>query len=214
MGLTSHSDDQVLDEIFNAGAGSFPAANLYVSLHSGIPGPTGANEISGPSYARQQTDFAASGSGTLANVGGIAFANMPAVTLVGWGAWDAASGGNCWATGCFSTLSGLVVVRAADLIGNDLQTVAHGRAADDRIAFEIVEGLALPTGLSAATLYYVIAAGLTTDAFRVASTSGGSAIDITAVGSGIWRRVVPVAVGAGQTFTIAAGDLDIYADAA
>jgi hypothetical protein len=48
---------------------------------------------------------------------------------------------------------------------------------------------ALPTGLSALTLYYVIAAGLTADNFRLAATAGGAAINTSGTQSGTHRFV-------------------------
>jgi hypothetical protein len=42
----------------------------------------------------------------------------------------------------------------------------------------------LPAGLSANTTYYVIASGLTNNAFRIATTQGGTQIDITDAGTG------------------------------
>jgi len=53
---------------------------------------------------------------------------------------------------------------------------AHGLVAGDRVYFTT---LTAGTGLSRNTTYYVIAAGLTTTAFAVSTTSGGSAVDIT-----------------------------------
>ncbi len=44
---------------------------------------------------------------------------------------------------------------------------------------------ALPTGLSAATTYYVISAGLTTNNFELSATRGGSAINTTGSQSGV-----------------------------
>lgn len=43
---------------------------------------------------------------------------------------------------------------------------------------------ALPTGLSLATNYYVIAAGLTSGAFEVSATNGGAAVNTSSAGSG------------------------------
>ena len=44
---------------------------------------------------------------------------------------------------------------------------------------------ALPTGLAVATDYYVIAAGLTADAFELSATPGGAAIDTSGSQSGV-----------------------------
>lgn len=59
---------------------------------------------------------------------------------------------------------------------------AHGLVAGDPVQFTTTG--ALPTGLATGTVYYVIAAGLTADVFRVSATSGGSAINTSGAGSG------------------------------
>lgn len=212
MTISNNGELQVLDEIFNAGGGTFPSADPYISLHTADPGETGANEVTGGSYARQQVAFGAAASGTLSNSGNIDYTSMPATTVVGWAAWDAVSAGNCFWTGWLSTVSGLAVVRSADLAGNDIQTVAHGLAADERIIFEEVEGLTIPTGIVAGTIYWVLSGGLTTDAFNVSTTQGGGELDITAAGSAVWRKVTVKSVNSGDTFRIATGDLDIFLD--
>lgn len=61
--------------------------------------------------------------------------------------------------------------------------VAHGLKAGDKIQFSTTG--ALPTGLAAATDYFVIAAGLTADAFELAATLGGAAINTTGSQSGV-----------------------------
>jgi hypothetical protein len=59
----------------------------------------------------------------------------------------------------------------------------HGLVAGDAIVFQTTG--ALPTGLSAATTYYVISAGLTTNAFEVSTTVGGSAVNTSGTQSGV-----------------------------
>ena len=58
----------------------------------------------------------------------------------------------------------------------------HGFSVGDSIIF--TTGGTLPTGITAGTPYYVIAAGLSVDAFRIATTAGGSAINFTGTASG------------------------------
>jgi len=211
-GLTDFGENTVLDDMFNAGSGFAIAGNPFVALHTADPGDTGAsNEVAGGSYARQQADFTAASSGALENVANIDFTSMPSTTVVAWSIWDNVSAGNCLQTGWFSTVSGLGIVRSADLAGNDVQSVAHGLANDDRVEFEVIEGLTIPAGLTAGVLYFVLSAGLTTDAFNVSTTSGGGEVDITAAGSSIWRKVTPKVVNSGDTFRISAGALDIFA---
>lgn len=213
MTVSDHGEVQVLDEIFNAGGGTFPSANVYVALFTADPGETGAsNEVTGGSYARQQADFAAAGSGTTSNSGNIDFTSMPTTTVVAFGIFDAVTTGNCFWTGWLSTVSNVILVPDADLTNNDIRSHEHGFATDDRVVFEAVEGLTTPAGLTLGTLYFVLATGLTTDAFRVSTSSGGSAVDITASGVGLVRKVTPKAVNSGDTFRIATGDLDIFLD--
>jgi len=59
---------------------------------------------------------------------------------------------------------------------------SHGLVAGDRISLTTTG--ALPSGLAANTDYYIISSGLTTDAFQVALSPGGSAITTTGSQSG------------------------------
>ena len=59
---------------------------------------------------------------------------------------------------------------------------AHGLVAGDTVIFN-TDG-ALPTGLTADTTYYVIATGLTADAFQVSTTLAGSAVNTSGSQSG------------------------------
>jgi hypothetical protein len=59
---------------------------------------------------------------------------------------------------------------------------SHGLVAGDKIVFQTTG--ALPTGLTAGTTYFVIAAGLTANAFEVSATEGGSAVNTSGSQSG------------------------------
>lgn len=59
---------------------------------------------------------------------------------------------------------------------------AHGLVANTAVVFS-TSG-ALPTGLMAGTIYYVISAGLGASTFRVSATIGGAAINTSSAGSG------------------------------
>lgn len=68
---------------------------VFASLHSGDPGSTGANEISGgsPAYARKAITWNAASAGALDNNANPVF-DVPAGTTVSYvGLWSAASGG-------------------------------------------------------------------------------------------------------------------------
>lgn len=64
----------------------------------------------------------------------------------------------------------------------------HGLAVNDQVQFKASNG-ELPTGLVAATTYYVISSGLTQNAFKVSATEGGSALDVTGDASGTYQVV-------------------------
>ena len=143
---------------------------------------------------RLATTWAAAASGARAISAQLSIAIAAGQTIQAVGVYDALTGGNSqgfWQIG--SSLRGGASVTTADTF----TSVAHGLAADNRVFFSTVGGDALPAGISATTLYFVRATGLTADAFSVSTTSGGAALDITAAGEASWYRTVP------QTFAIA-----------
>ena len=71
---------------------------------------------------------------------------------------------------------------ATDLVN----AVAHGLIANDAVTFAAVSG-ALPTGLQEQTTYWVRSGGLTADAFTVAASPGGAAIDLSGSSTGSYR---------------------------
>lgn len=66
----------------------------------------------------------------------------------------------------------------------------HGLTADDKVIF--TGGTAVPCGLTLNTVYYVIAAGLTADAFQVSASIGGSSITVTGTATGTFYVAEPV----------------------
>jgi hypothetical protein len=175
--------------------GSTVAGNLWLALHTADPGEAGSavtNECAYLNYARVQ--IARSGAGfvvTASSVSPAANADFP----------QAGAGANEVAThfSIVNTAAGAGIILYKGIIGGaakpftadtgDLITCpAHGFVADDRVVFEALEGVALPTGLVEGTRYFVLATGLVTDAFKVSATSGGAAIDVTASGGGILHK--------------------------
>lgn len=74
--------------------------------------------------------------------------------------------------------------QAADVsTGGDTIAVAdHGLFANDVVRLTTTG--TLPGGFAVSTDYYVIASGLTANAFKLSASQGGAAIDITSTGSG------------------------------
>ncbi len=85
MPLTTGERTQAADAV--------AARLLFVSLHTGDPSTTGANEATGgsPAYARKALVFAAAASGTAA-AAEVTF-DVPAGTYTHFGTWSAVSAG-------------------------------------------------------------------------------------------------------------------------
>lgn len=81
--------NQVLSSLVGTGTNQKNAK--YISLHTASPGTTGANEVTGGTYARVATTWGAVSGGAV--TGSQVTINVPAsTTITHWGIWDAASG--------------------------------------------------------------------------------------------------------------------------
>lgn len=69
------------------------ARGTYISMHTGDPGTTGANEATGgsPAYARKQTTWGAASAGSA--VGSQVSFDVAAGTYTHFGVWSAVTGG-------------------------------------------------------------------------------------------------------------------------
>ena len=84
----------------------------------------------------------------------------------------------------FDVATDLVTVQTATVIGTRVNQ--HLLNAGDAIAFAASSGT-LPTGLVDGTTYYVASDGLTSTAFKVSATSGGTAINFTGTATGTYN---------------------------
>lgn len=145
---------------------------VSLSLHTAFPGATGANEVTGGSYARQAVTFGAAAAGvrTLS-----AASNVPVpATSVGWaGLW--ATGGTTFQA--YSPNGGNPKEFQVNATADTISCPAHGYSDTQTIVFY---GDTCPNPLAEGTVYYVRDAA--TDTFKVAATSGGAAIDLTTSG--------------------------------
>lgn len=152
-------------------------------------------EVAGGAYARQPVTWQAAGTpaaGQAGNNGAIAIPIPVSTTPMALGLYDALSAGNLLGTIPYGSagqpVSGVGTIDAAtDLV----LSKGHGVTTDDRVYVSAVNGEALPTGLSATTLYFVLAAGLTADAFALSTTSGGAAVNVTVSGELAFWKTVP-----------------------
>ena len=92
MGYSTYLDNALLDKIFRNV--DFTVNSAYISLHTGDPGDTGADEITvGTSgYARQIGTMSAAASSGNSNSAVALFTNLPAGTIGYAGVWDAPTG--------------------------------------------------------------------------------------------------------------------------
>lgn len=180
---------------------SFSVSALFASLHTANPGITGANEVTGGSYARQSTTLSAAASSATSNSGQLNFTGMPVVGAPGLthiGLWDAVSAGNfLWAGPIGTPDMRAFTAATTDIVTAPGSTYSNGQMVD----FVDIFDSALPTGVSQFTNYFIVQVSGAT--FKVSTTSGGSAVDITADGAGLVRRIIPVTVTAGDTVNIA-----------
>lgn len=86
----------------NAAVSAAIATAKYISLHIADPAGTGVSEVTGGTYARVLITWPATAGGSVTGPG--VTINVPAsITIVGWGVWDAATGGNFWEGGLLSS---------------------------------------------------------------------------------------------------------------
>ena len=149
-----------------------------VSVHSDYPGATGANEISGATRASVSVSVSSGGQRTLTSAVSV---TLPAAT-VRWLGWRNSAGFLFATPNGGATPKNFVAVPSTDVI----HCVAHGYTDTTKVVFW--PGTA-PAPLVAGTIYYVRDAA--TDSFKVAATSGGTAIDLTgSASSGCWVSTI------------------------
>ncbi len=144
------------------------------SLHTGFPGTTGANLVTGgsPAYADKAITMNAGAGGTRLLNAGVTF-DVPACTVKWIGYWNDAVFRFCAPNGG-ATPKNFMAVPTTDLI----YATGHGYSDTQKITF--YDGTP-PAPLVEGTTYFVRDA--TTDTFKVAASSGGSAIDLSAASS-------------------------------
>jgi hypothetical protein len=172
---------------------------LFRSLHTAYSA-VGANELSGgsPAYARKAAVWDAAASGAKAMSGANVF-DVPAGSNVKFiGLWDASTGGTFH--GMMPNGGGPVKVFTAAATGDVITCYTHGYSDGQTVVVWPGVGATLPTGLTAGTMYFVRDA--TTDTIKLAATSGGAAIDLTANGAGLIQAITALDFSIQGTFTL------------
>jgi hypothetical protein len=178
---------------------------LYMSAHSAYSS-SGANELTGGSYARVAVTWA-SASANSKTLSGSYTINAPASSAIGWiGFWDASSGGNF--QGMYPNAGGgSNYTFSAASATSILLAPGSGYAATQAVVVLPSGGSVLPTGLTAGVVYYVSAPS--SDSFKLSATSGGSALTLSADGSGYVQLIIVQAFASPGTFTVSPGTLSL-----
>ncbi len=92
--LSNYAEDKLLDTFRG---NSFSVTNVYVQLHTGDPGETGANSVAGESTRKLVTFAAPSGNQTdMASNAAVSWTSVSTTeTYSHISLWDASTAGNC-----------------------------------------------------------------------------------------------------------------------
>jgi len=177
---------------------SFVAAYPWLSLHSAYS-TSGANEMTGgsPAYARQQAVFDSPSGGAIAITGTETFDVATSSTVAFFGAWSASTAGNF--AGMFPLQAGTPKAFTA-ATSDTITAPAHGLSDTNTVVVWASAGGTLPTGLTAGTIYYIRDSA--TDTFKLAASSGGAAIDLTAAGAGVMQTITVFTYSAQGTLAL------------
>jgi len=211
----------VLDESGGTAVSWIGVHQLTVAPGSGDGTPgIGTNAATGtsaeatggsPAYARQAVTWAAASSGQKTGSSGTLTFDVPAGTYAFFGMYSASTGNSNNYRGYIpfggsSALKGFASVDTT-LTNDRFFSVAAGISEKERVIISPVFGETIPTGLTDGAVYYVVSSA--TDTFKVSTTQGGGAIDITATGGGevYWQRVIVETFAAQGQITVAANQL-------
>lgn len=165
----------IRDTGLNAAWDSVAALLDQVSLHTAWS-TTGANEISGGSYARQSITWNSAASAALDSSNAPSFSVPGSNTVRFIGFWDTVASPDTFEAMVPNQQSGDISPQRfiVDTTTEAVQSPAHGFVDDDNIVFL---GGTPPGGLTEGTVYWVVASA--TDEFDVSATQGGGAINLT-----------------------------------
>jgi hypothetical protein len=128
------------------------------------------------------TDSSPAGARQVANSGAVTFPKNTGVNedQIAWGVYAASTGGSPQLVALIDDDQPFVGVGNVD---DTIDAFAHGLATDQRVFVLAAAGAVMPTGLAENTPYFVLASGLTADVFKLSTSSGGAAVNITVGGA-------------------------------
>ncbi len=192
------------DANIEAGLDARTLATEYLSAHTAFS-TTGANEVTGGSYARKLMGWDAAASRIASNSDAETL-DIPTSTTVRWlGRWTAVSAGTFLGMVPNGSTKALVCVgKSGD---NTIHAAAHGFVLNDTVAFLAIDA-AVPTGITEGTVYHVIGTP-NTDDFQVSASQGGGALSITVTAGCVVSNITEEVFGSPGTLELAAGDFDL-----
>lgn len=223
--LTDAYDDKLINVFRNTGISAVAAP--YIGLFNRSTPPTkagGGTEVSGGNYTRQALTLGAPAAASpqgrhSTNSGALAFPagagvtstsilSLPADPTQWWALYDAIAG----TMAGFGELLGPPILCALSTSAETFTATTHGLSNGQNVQVRVSAGGSYPGGFAVDTEYYVVGAAANT--FQLATTVGGSAIDITSVGTGavtVAKSYIK-AIGIGDILSIAAAALDMAVD--
>jgi len=221
MPFNSRAKNQMLDSLDETSAA--PSVGItHIGIHTLTDPGTSTNANSGevtggsPAYARQAVTWSAGSAGQKTNSGSLTF-DVPSGSCGFFTLWSASTGNTntYWGHIPFGGASAIKGFFDTDptLANNQFLSDGHGMSTGDRVMLYPAFGGTLPTGVSTGTIYFVV--GAATNTFQVSTTSGGSAVSLSALGTGtgFYQRVVPEVFAAQGQITVAASALVLDANA-
>lgn len=196
----------------NSAADGIAAVIGFLSLHTGDPSTTGANEATGgsPAYARKAVTWAAAASGQRATGTSAVTFDVPAGTYLWVGGFSLVTAGTYYGAG---PLGGAIPFPATVVASTDIFTSAgHGLVNDMRAVVFDSMGTGVPAGLTEGTTYWVV--GVSGNTFQLSTTQGGAAVNVTADGVCWVQKSVPETFNAQGQLSIPIGSGIIDARAA
>lgn len=181
----------------------------FASLHNGDPSTTGANELTGgsPAYARKAVSWAGVSSGQIATNAAMTFDVPASSTVYHLGLWSAVTAGTFYG---YFPAGGFAAKAASVLASSDVVTsYAHGYSDTQTVLVYDIAAAGAPTGLTEGTVYFIISSA--TDTFSLSTTSGGSAVNVTANGQLAVQRILPEVFAAQGQYQVASGALTLDA---
>lgn len=210
--FSDYAEAKTLQHIFGGTVWS-PLANLYIALFSVAPTDAGGGtELSGSGYARKAvanntTNFPVAApvvSGVDIEIFTAAADHPDAVAI---GIFDALTSGNLLAWAWLGNDAGKVFIAAT---ADTFMCLGHTFVDTNKVRVVAIPGTVLPTGITAGVTYFIRDSAI--DSFKLAATSGGAAIDITAGGSGLIGLIQSKTIQSGDVVRILAGELSIALD--